>query len=234
MELQDIHYRYGPISRIMKKIHQKLQILFCEHTCIPQCPPNCQLYAPPLTVLQQFIIPHQDPHPLLNTDPNPSTPINPIHCIWNQIKLTLLDEILAYRLITKKVFFDIKHTYHIYLCKWVLNNNTCYKKWQNQSILFHPKNQPSHAHHINNLTTYYTKQQKEHYNKLITKHFNLPQSKDTRYLSPILQLPLITISTQECNLDKNIATNTNVIHLHNQQATSYDNTCIHLITIPKD
>ena len=200
----------------MHKIHQKLHILFCDTTCTSTCPPTCPLHAPPLILLQEFIIPLQTPSTLPITLPDLATPIIPSLQIWNQIKLTLPNAILAHRFISKKVRFCIIRTYHTYLCKWTFQDNICYKKWQNQFILLHPKQQSSHKYHINNLITYYTNQQNNHYYKFIGKHFNPSQIKDTRHISPILHLPLITISIHECNLDKDIITTTNTIHVHDQ------------------
>ena len=123
MSIQDIQRQYGLLTRIILKIHQKLQILFCETTCTSTSPPTCPSHAPPLTLLQEFIILLQTPPTPPITLSDPATPITPSPQLWNQIKLTLPDAILAYRLISKKIRFGIIHTNHTYLCKWTFQDN---------------------------------------------------------------------------------------------------------------
>ena len=66
MTIQDIKRMYGPVTNIMHKIHQKLQILFCKPICTITCPTTCSLYAPPLTLHQDFHMPPQN----ISTPPN--------------------------------------------------------------------------------------------------------------------------------------------------------------------
>ena len=58
------------------------------------------------------------------------------------------------------------------------------------------------------------------------------QNKDSRHISPPLNIPLVKISTHECNLEKDINTNTNKIQIQNDSAHIYDETGKHIITIP--
>ena len=127
MSIQDIQKQCGPLTKIMHKIHQKLQILFCDTTCTSTCPLTCSSHAPPLTLFQEFNIPLQTPSTPPTTLPDPTTPITPFPQLWNQIKLTFPDAILAHCLISKKVRFGIIRTYHTYLCKWTSQDHTCYK-----------------------------------------------------------------------------------------------------------
>ena len=76
MTIQDIKTQHGPITNIMHKIHQKLQILFCEPTCTITCPTTCSSHAPPLTLLQDFNIPPQtllNPPNIISEEPTSST-----------------------------------------------------------------------------------------------------------------------------------------------------------------
>ena len=50
------------------------------------------------------------------------------------------------------------------------------------------------------------------------------QNKDLRHISPPLNIPLVNISTHECNPEKNINTNTNKIQVHGANAHIYDET----------
>ena len=58
------------------------------------------------------------------------------------------------------------------------------------------------------------------------------QNKDSRRISPTLNIPLVKISTHECNPEKDINTNTNEIQIQHDSAHIYDETCKHIITIP--
>jgi hypothetical protein len=87
-------------------------------------------------------------------------------------------------------------------------------------------------HNIPPLTQYYKTKQHQYYSTLLLKHFHLTQPKDTRYIIPELSLPLVHLSIQECNPDKDIITHTSTIAIQHEQAHIYDNTGLHLITIP--
>ena len=80
MTIQDIKRQYGPLTKIMHKIRQKLQILFCEPTCIITYLATCSSYAPlspsskNLIYLHKSHQLHQLPYP--NNPPQPPRPTN--------------------------------------------------------------------------------------------------------------------------------------------------------------
>jgi hypothetical protein len=66
-------------------------------------------------------------------------------------------------------------------------------------------------HNIPPLTQYYKTKQHQYYSTLLLKHFHPTQPKDTKFITPALSLPLIHLSIQECNPDKDILTHTPTI-----------------------
>jgi hypothetical protein len=62
-------------------------------------------------------------------------------------------------------------------------------------------------------------------------HFLQQQLKDTKYISPPTILPLIHISIDKCNPDKDIDFNTPTIQLNHDDAHIYEQNGTHLITI---
>ena len=101
-----------------------------------------------------------------------------------------------------------------------------------QSELFPPNHPLVIAHNINLLKVYYTKQQHNHYKKLIHTHITPIQTKDPRFIPP----PTITLHTQisviKCNPEKDINTTKHTIQTQNEITHIYEDTGRHLITIP--
>ena len=98
---------------------------------------------------------------------------------------------------------------------------------------FFPYNIPIDIQHNTNIIlTYFTKKQHTLYENIIRKNKFSTQNKDPRHISPPLNIPLVKVSTHECNLEKYINTNTNKIQVQDDNAHIHDETCKHLITIP--
>ena len=101
-----------------------------------------------------------------------------------------------------------------------------------QRSLF-PLNQPLVvAHNIKILKEYYTRHQHIYYNNLINSHFNLEQTRDTRYIPSPTEMPHAQISIVECNPKRDKATNINTIQTQDESTHIYDDTGKYLITIP--
>ena len=80
----------------------------------------------------------------------------------------------------------------------------------------------------------HTKKQHTLYKNIIQGNDFVTQNKDPRHISPPLNIPLIKISTHECNPKNDINTNTSKIQTQGDNAHIYNETCKHLITIPYD
>ena len=87
-------------------------------------------------------------------------------------------------------------------------------------------------HNTNIILTYFTRKQHTLYENIIRENDLSIQNKGPRHISPPLNIPLVKISTHECNPKKYINTNTNKIQVQDDIAHIYDETCKHLITIP--
>jgi hypothetical protein len=129
---------------------------------------------------------------------------------------------------------DIKHSKHtnkfgttkiftLYKCKWIQPDNHTYMMWMNTSKVF-PHNTPNIIeHNLILLKQFYLMQQHKHYQNKIEQNFSQIQSKDTKYIYEPLQLPLVQINLNECNLDTDINTTNHTnytrrsTHIHKQK-----------------
>jgi hypothetical protein len=220
-------------TKIIKSSLKLATQLFCQPICYQHCPQPCPNHFPPNTLLPQFIIPNH------RIDPPQPTSQHPIHIIdrpppppsdiWIQLKHLPIHSIIDHKQNTSKDQFTIIKKYHSYLCTWIPNNNITYAKWVPQSYIY----QTRHANHnYQALLQYYHMRQIKHYNELISKHFNFPQHRDNRVITPPLHLPLVNISITECNPEYDIITTGHTIQVLHNSAFLYDHNGRHLHTIP--
>jgi ribonuclease HI len=202
-----------------------------SHTLIPA-------HHPPRTLLSQHIIPHHHITPPIPTPPLhppapplPPHPLPPHHFLYNLLHHPITD-ILAHKTHSTLDYNHIRKTYTSFLCQWSLPNHLIYNKWLPQDTLLPWNNPPILSHHLTLLTQYYKTKQHQHFRNLLQAHFSIIQDRDTRYISPPPTLPLITISTQECNPEKNILTHQPTITTQTNTTHIYDELGTHLITIP--
>jgi hypothetical protein len=105
--------------------------------------------------------------------------------------------------------------------------------WMNTTKVF-PHNTPNITeHNLILLKQFYLTQHKYYQNK-IEQNFHQIQSKDTRYIHKPLQLPLVQINLNECNLDTNKNTLEPTIQIIQDKALIFTNKEDHLITISKN
>jgi hypothetical protein len=193
-------------------------------------------HYPPRTLLPQYIIYH--PH-ILPSQRIP-TPYPPPHPLYPLLPRFILNNLIHFPIQTildhkeHKIFdkYKIIKKYTSYLCQWTLPNQCIYTKWIPQHKLLPWTTQTTPNHNIPPLTHYYKTKQHQYYSTLLLKHFHSTQPKDTRYIIPELSLPLVHLSIQECNPNKDIITHTPTITIQHEQTHIYDNTCLHLTTIP--
>ena len=89
-------------------------------------------------------------------------------------------------------------------------------------------------HNTSLLVNYYTKKHHTFYTNIINANFLLAQNKDTRYIPSQLTILLAHISTNECNLERNIKVDIYTIQIENEVAHIYEEKGKYLITIPID
>ena len=89
-------------------------------------------------------------------------------------------------------------------------------------------------HNTSLLVNYYSNKQHTFYRNIINANFTLEQNRDTRHIPPPLIIPLIHISINECNPEKDIKIDTCTIQIQNDTAHIYEETGKYLITIPID
>jgi hypothetical protein len=98
-----------------------------------------------------------------------------------------------------------------------------------------PHNTPNiTVHNLIILKQFYLTQQHKYYQNEIEQNFHQIQSKDTRYIHEPLQLPLVQINLNECNLDTDINTLEPTIQIIQDKALIFTNKGNHLITIPQN
>ena len=76
--------------------------------------------------------------------------------------------------------------------------------WMNISKVFPRNTLNITEYNLILLKQFYLTQQHNQYQNIIKQNFYQIQSKDTRYIHEPLQLPLVQISLNECNLDTDI------------------------------
>jgi hypothetical protein len=232
MTQDDFNTYHTKPTKLIKSALKLAKQLFCQPACHHHCPQPCPNHYPPSTLLPQFIILNhhidppqpniQQPIPIMDRPPPP--PLN----IWAQLKHTPIHSIIDHKTNIKKDQFTITKTYHSYLCQWRLNNNNSYAKWVPQSYMYH-NYYTNHNYQL--LTQYYHTRQIKHYNDILNKHFNHPQHRDNRFITPPLHLPLINISITECNPEYDIITTGYTIQVLHDSAYLYDQNGWHLHTI---
>jgi hypothetical protein len=235
MNYNDYQTYYTIPTKLTKTALKTLELLFCQPPCLPHCHTPCNQHFPPRTLLPQYII--HNPHTPLNQRPTiqnppsyPSYPLPPRYIINNPAQFpihTILDH-KEHKILEK---YKIIKKYTSYLCQWILPNQPIYTKWLPQHKLLPWAEQTTPNHNIPPLTQYYKTKQHQHYSTLLFKHFHPAQPKDTRYITPPHSLPLVHLSIQECNPDKDITTHIPTITIQQDQAHIYDNTGTHITTI---
>ena len=114
-----------------------------------------------------------------------------------------------------------------------LENHT-YTMWMSTNKVF-PHNKPNITeYNLRLLKKIYITQQHKYYHDVIEKKFHQKQSKNTRYIHELLQLPLVQIHLNECNPDTNINTVEPTIQIIHDKAYIFTNKENHLIKIPKN
>ena len=109
---------------------------------------------------------------------------------------------------------------------WLYHSGTAYAKWVPQSYL-----DKNHQHNYPLFWQYYQTRQTKHFTKFINKNFNRPQIQDTRCIHLPIHLPLVNISTTECNPKKDILTTGHTIQVIHNSAYLYDIDGRHIHTI---
>ena len=89
-------------------------------------------------------------------------------------------------------------------------------------------------HNTSLLVNYYTKKQHTFYTNIINANFSLEEKRNNRYIPLQLVIPLAHISTNECNLERDIKVDTYTIQTENDVAHIQKKTRKYLITIPID
>jgi hypothetical protein len=236
MDHKDFQAYYTIPTKLIKNALKILELLFCQPSCLPHCSNSCTQHYLPRTLLPQYIIrnPHILPSQRLSTPHPPPHPLYPLppQFILNNLIHFPIHSILDHK--EHKIFdkYKIIKKYTSYLCQWILPNQCIYTKWIPQHKLLPWTIQTTPNHNIPPLIHYYKTKQHQYYSTLLLKHFHPTQPKDTRYITPELFLPLVHLSIQECNHDKDIITNTPTIAIQHEQAHIYDNIGLHLTTIP--
>jgi hypothetical protein len=78
MNNQDFLVYHGKPTKLITSTLNLTSQLFCQPTCLPYCPSNCQNHPPPNILLPQFISLNNHVSPLPSTPPiHPPQPIPP-------------------------------------------------------------------------------------------------------------------------------------------------------------
>jgi hypothetical protein len=151
-------------------------------------------------------------------------PKPPAH-IWTQLKNRPITAVINHKKRLTRDPLNILKQYHSYLCTWLHHSGITYAKWVPQSYLYtHP------PHNYPLLRQYYHSRQTKHFTELTNKYFNKTQNQDTRFIHPPIQLPLVNISTTECNPENDILTTGHTIQVLHNSAYLYDIDGRHLHT----
>ena len=212
----------------------------CCPKCNPTCLNTCTNHHPPCTLKEVYITINHNIEPRTREPPiHPPIPPHlpqpkpPLNIKNNPIRYPI-QSILNHKEIKKKDKYKITNKYQTFLCQWNLLNNIVYNKWMSQRELF-LLNLPNVVEHNNSLLiNYYTKKQHTFYTNIINANFSLEQNRDTRYIPLQLVIPLVYISTNECNPERDIKVDTHTIQTQNDVAHIYEETRKYLITIPID
>ena len=216
MTQEDFKNYYIKPTKLIKQALNIVEQLFCYPTCNPNCQNPCDYHHPPRTLKEEYITP--DHNIESRTIETPYTPRHH-HTHHNHYPHPT---------------YKIKKTYQTFLCQWNLPNNIIYNKWLPQREIF-PLNLPHVIeYNISLLVNYYSNKQHTLYRDIINANFTLEQNRDTRYIPQPLNIPLVHISINECNPEKDIKVNACTIQTQNDIAHIYEETGKYLITIPID
>ena len=139
--------------------------------------------------------PTHPPTPLYLPQPKP-----PFNIKNNPIRYSI-HSILDHKEIKTNDKYRITKVYQTFLCQWILPN-IIYNKWIPQRELFPLNLSNVIEHNTSLLINYYINKQHTFYTNIINANFLLEQNKDTRYIPTQLVIPLVHISTNECNPEK--------------------------------
>jgi hypothetical protein len=238
MNEKEFKQYHNKIAPTIKKALKIASHLFCTTNCAKTCQPPCNIHPQTYTLLPE-IVNRPNQHflhtPFLETIPpfiEPELPKPPsrIQKLQDHPITTIIDIKHSKRkdkIGTTKIFTSYK-------CKWIQPDNHNYMMWLNTNKVF-PHNKPNIIeHNLILLKQFYLTQQHKHYQNKIDQNFYQSQSKDTRYIHVPLQLPLIQINLNECNLDTNMNTTEPTIQIIQDKALIFTNKGNHLITISKN
>ena len=197
------------------------------------------MHPPPNTLKAPYRILNHQLHPRIHTQyahspplPPPEHPRPPIH-IQHKHSLYPIHSIINDRSHTYIDKNNITKKYTSYLCQWIAPNDLTYNKWLSQRDLFPWESQNTINHNILLLTQYYTNKQHRHFTNILNDNFVETQVRDTRHISPPLNIPLCRININECNPDIDIALTQPTIQSQHGASHIYDEEGRHLITIPE-
>ena len=204
MTQKDFKFFYTKPTKLIKQALDIAEQLFCYPRCNPTCQTPCDNHHPPRTLKEEYItldhnivpstteIPIHPPMP-----PHPPPPPN----IKNNPISYPIHSILDHKEIKTKDKYKITKEYQTFLCQWNLSNNIVFNKWMPQREIF-SLNLP-HVIELNTslLVNYYSNKQNTFYKNIINANFTLEQNKDTTHIPPLLIIPLVHISINECNLE---------------------------------
>ena len=236
---EEFKYYYDTPTKAIKATLDHIKTLFCEPTCQSQCPHNCLVHPPPNTLKTPYRILNHQLHPRIRTQyahppplPPPEHPRPPIH-IQHKHSLYPIHSIINDRSHTYIDKNNIIKKYTSYLCQWIAPNDLTYNKWLSQRDLFPWESQNTINHNILLLTQYYTNKQHRHFTNILNDNFVEAQIRDTRHISPPLNIPLCRININECNPDIDIALTQPTKQSQHGASHIYDEEGRHLITIPE-
>jgi hypothetical protein len=238
MTPQDFQYFYSHPTNLIKQALHIVEQLFCHPSCLPQCSNPCTHHHPARTLLPQHMtINHHilppTPNPPLHPPPLPLPPLSlPPRCFTHNLTQYPITTILDHKNHKIQDYKFILKTYTLYLCQWQLPNHVFYNKWLSQEKLLPWHNPVILSHSLTILTQYYKTKKHQFFSNILKVYFSPLQIKDTRYIPPPLNLPLINISIHECNPKKDILTNIPLIQVQHNLAHIYNDTGTYLATIP--
>ena len=87
-------------------------------------------------------------------------------------------------------------------------------------------------HNSNLILQYYQNSQNKFYKEIIHAHHPEDQQGDTRFVTPLIIIPLLLIHTNECNPENDITTTTPTTNIDGENAHIYEDNGRHLFSIP--
>jgi hypothetical protein len=240
MDHYDFQNYYATPTKIIKTTLLTFERFVCHPRCTPNCLYPCRIHQPPRTLSPQFVTDDHTIYPLLCPSPiHPALPPHPVHPRPpHYITQNLIQYPISYILDHKehRTLDNNKVTkkFVSYLCQWTTPHQQTYHKWLIQHKILPWRNPNPTNPNITPLIQYYKRKQNTYYTNLLNAHFITKQPKDPKHIPPPISLPLISISTNECNPDNDIDNHTPTIQLQHDCAHIYEQHGKHLITIPTD